>query len=100
MRSFELVVKCGRCGEIIPVRVDRDHELQSIYAPDAGETDPPLEHVLCKELVGENCQNLIRFEIRFDCDHGLLGSEIKGGEFVEEEENMRASHEERAELTT
>lgn len=100
MRSFELVVRCERCGEIIPVRVDRDHELQSVHAPDAEEGARPLEYVLRKELVGEDCQNLIRFTIRFDCDHGLLNSEIVGGEFHEERERERTPLEERAEPGT
>lgn len=100
MRSFKLIVRCARCGEVIPLRVDRDHELQSVHASEAEEGDPPVEYILRKELVGEGCQNLIRFTIRFDCDHGLLDSEIEGGEFVEEEDRGRAPLEERAELTT
>ena len=100
MRSFELVVRCTRCGEVIPVRIDRDHELQSTYGADAAEGDPPIEYTLRKELVGEGCQSLIRFTIRFDCDHGLLDSEIVGGEFVDAQVVGRTPLEERAELTT
>jgi len=84
-RNFILTVKCDRCGEIIRLRTDRDHELQSVYAVDAEEGDEPVEYLLRKEIVGEDCQNLIRFTLRFDCDHGLLSSEIEGGEFVEEQ---------------
>lgn len=82
-RSFTLTVRCSRCGEIIPIRIDRDHELQSVFAEDAEEGDPPLEYVLRKEIVGEDCQNLIRFTIRFNCNHGQIESQIEGGEFVE-----------------
>ena len=85
MRAFPIAVRCGRCGEIIRLRIDRDHELQSVYAPDAEEGDEPVEHLLRKEIVGDRCQNLIRFTIRFSCDHGLIASEIEGGEFVDEE---------------
>ena len=85
MRAFPIVVRCDRCGEIIRLRIDRDHELQSVYAPDAEEGDDPIEYVLRKEIVGDNCQNLIRFTIRFDCDHGLISSEIEGGQFVDEQ---------------
>lgn len=99
-RSFTLMVRCGRCGEVIPVRIDRDHELQSVYAEDAEEGDHPIEYVLRKEVVGEGCQNLVRFTLRFDCDHGLLDSEITGGSFVEKRERERAALAKSAELST
>lgn len=99
-RSFTLTVRCERCGEVIPVRIDRDHELQAVHAEDAEEGDRPLEYVLRKEVVGEDCQNLVRFTLRFDCDHGLLESQIEGGEFVEKRGRERAALEESAELST
>ncbi len=99
-RSFTVTVKCDRCGEVIPVRIDRDHELQTVHAADAEEGDPPLEYVLRKEIVGADCQNLIRFTLGFDCDHGLAESQIEGGEFVEEHGRRRAALEESAELAT
>ena len=83
------------------MRVDRDHELQAVYAEDANEGDRPLEYELCKELVGERCQNLIRFTIKFNCDHGLIDSQISGGEFVEQRDGpSRTALEESAELST
>ncbi|MFO8082143.1 MAG: hypothetical protein R6V07_17830 [Armatimonadota bacterium] len=99
-RSFTMTVRCERCGEVIPVRIDRDHELQAMYAEDAEEGDQPLMYVLRKELVGEGCQNIIRFTVRFDCDHGLIDTEITGGEFVEKRGRVRAALEESAELQT
>lgn len=99
-RSFTVTVRCDCCGEVIPVRVDRDHELQTVYAEDAEEGDQPLEYVLRKELVGAGCQNLVRFTLRFDCDHGLLESQIEGGEFVEKQPRRRAALQETAELST
>ncbi len=81
-RSFTLQVKCGACGEVIPVRIDRDHEVQPEYAADADEGDPPTQWRLRKEIVGSECQNLISFTLRFDCDQGLMDSSIEGGEFL------------------
>ncbi len=81
-RTFTLQVKCGACGEEIPVRIDRDHEVQPEYAADADEGDPPTQWLLHKEIVGSGCQNLISFTIRFDCDQGLMDSSIEGGEFL------------------
>lgn len=99
-RSFTLTVRCERCGEVIPVRIDRDHELQAVYAEDAEEGDQPLEYLLRKELVGEDCQNLIRFTLQFDCDHGPVDSRIEGGEFVEKRGRERTALAESAELST
>ncbi len=100
-RSFTLAVRCADCGEVIEVRVDRDHDLQSVYPPDAEEGDHPSEYVLRKEVVGESCQNLIHFTIRFDRDYGPVGSEIEGGEFVASElARERGALDKRAELTT
>jgi len=99
-RSFTLTVRCGRCGEMIPVRIDRDHELQSVYAENAEEGDQPTEYILRKELVGEDCQNLVRFTLRFDCDQGLVESKIEGGTFVKRRARERAALEESAELST
>jgi len=98
-RSFTLTVRCDRCGEVIPVRIDRDHELQSVYAEDADEGDHPIEYILRKELVGEGCQNLLRFTLRFSCDHGLLESQITGGTFIEKRGRGRAALEKSAELS-
>ena len=101
LRAFPIAVKCARCGEVIRLRIDRDHELQSVYAPDAEEGDEPVEYVLRKEIVGDLCQNLIHFTIHFDCDHGLTSSEIEGGEFLEEPaEHRRGAREERSESST
>ncbi len=88
LRAFPITVRCRRCGEVIELRIDRDHELQSVHAPDAEEGDAPVEYVLRKEIVGEGCQNLIHFTIRFDCDHGLVSSEIEGGEFVDDQDGQ------------
>ena len=101
LRAFPIAVRCARCGEVIRLRIDRDHELQSVYAPDAEEGDEPVEFLLRKEIVGDRCQNLIRFTIHFACDHGLISSEIEGGEFVEETaEPRRGAREERSESST
>lgn len=92
LRYFPVTVRCGRCGEVIRLRIDRDHELQSIWPPDAEEGDEPLEQILRKEIVGDRCQNLIRFTLRFDCERGLISSEIEGGEFVNDEDTPPCAH--------
>lgn len=80
-RAFTIEVQCDRCGEVIAVRIDRDHEVQQEYAPDAEEGDHPIRWILRKEVVGKNCQNLVRFTIVFGPDQCLHSSTIDGGHF-------------------
>jgi hypothetical protein len=83
--AFSLIVRCGKCGELIRVRIDKDNELQAEYGDDAAEGDHPTGYVLRKEIVGANCQNLIHFTLRFDANQRLCELSIEGGEFVEPE---------------
>jgi hypothetical protein len=85
-QGLSVAVRCGKCGECIPVRIDRDHELQAEYAAEAAEGAPATAFVLRKEVVGANCQNLVRFTIRFDAKLRALERSIEGGEFVEPEQ--------------
>jgi len=82
VRAFTVEVQCDRCGEIIPVRIDRDHEIQPEYARDAEEGDHPIRWHLRKEVVGSDCQDLVRFSITFGADQCLVSSSIEGGHFV------------------
>ena len=84
-RAFTVEVECDRCGEIIPVRIDRDHEVQPQYSLEAEEGDHPDEWLLRKEVVGSNCQNLVRFALTFGSDQCLKSSAIEGGKFVAED---------------
>lgn len=81
LRAFTVVVRCDRCGEVIPVRIDRDHEVQPEYAQDAEEGDHPVRWLLRKEIVGSDCQNLVHFTITFGADQCLESSSIEGGHF-------------------
>ncbi len=86
--ALTLEVTCGKCGEVIPVRIDKDLDLQAEYEDDAPEGARPKGYVLRKEVVGANCQNLVRFTIRFDANRSPVEYEIEGGEFVEPEQEQ------------
>ena len=85
-RAFTLTIKCDKCGELIVIRIDQDHELQAEYDDEAAEGAQPTQYLLRKEIVGADCQNLIRLTIRFDADLHPLERTIEGGEFVEPEQ--------------
>ena len=71
--AMSMEVRCEKCGELIPVRIDKDLDLQAEYEDDA---------------VGAKCQNLIRFTIRFDEARSPVEYDIEGGEFVEPEQEQ------------
>lgn len=85
-RAFTLTVRCDKCGELIEVRIDQDHEFQAEYDDEATEGARPTQYLLRKEIVGADCQNLIRFTIRFDADLHPVERSIEGGELVEPEQ--------------
>ena len=86
--AMSMEVRCEKCGELIPVRIDKDLDLQAEYEDDAPEGARPTAYVLRKEVVGAKCQNLIRFTIRFDEARSPVEYDIEGGEFVEPEQEQ------------
>jgi hypothetical protein len=76
-------VRCARCGEVIPVRVDLGRELTRQYGQ--GEA----AYYVHKGVVGsgENrCFKTIDVRLMFDDQKQLLSREASGGSFVEGEE--------------
>jgi hypothetical protein len=87
--ALRLTVRCGECGELIVVRVDKASDLLCEFDDAACESEDcpaPTGYSLHKEVVGKRCQNLIHFAMHFD-EHRRLGKhEIEGGEFVKWED--------------
>ena len=87
--ALRLTVKCAKCGELITVRIDKEHELQCEYNQsngsrhDGDEEPRPSGYTLLKELVGAHCQNLVRVEMHFDACKHIGARHIDGGEFAE-----------------
>lgn len=78
-------VKCDQCGEIIKTRIEKAHALQEIYDPAAGEDQPEgeiLGYELSKEMLGEQCQQLLELRVRFDRCKRMVEHEVQGGELV------------------
>ncbi len=79
-------VQCGRCGEIISVRVDKASDLLAEYPDaedDSEEAVQPDGYILHKEVVGRQCQNLVRFRLDFDSKRRITKQAIEGGELIE-----------------
>jgi hypothetical protein len=87
--AMNVHVRCGRCGELITVRVDKANDLLCEYPDipeDAEEAPHPIGYELHKEVVGRKCPQLVHFEMRFDDHRRVTKTKIEGGEIVEWED--------------
>jgi hypothetical protein len=79
---YKVTVRCSRCSEEIPVRVNLRRELTPQYGEDEGA------YYVHKGVVGngENrCFQAIDVRLTFDAQKRLVSREISGGEFVSRE---------------
>ena len=67
-------VKCNNCGRIVRVRVNRQNDLQPDW--DSGG------YTLSKEMMDDKCFRLMRAEVTFDANYGIVSQEAQGGTFV------------------
>jgi len=79
---YRTTVRCDRCGEEIPVRVDLGRELTPTYGERTG-----AYHVR-KGVVGSGmnrCFRTIDVRLTFDEEKRIVDREARGGSFVDEE---------------
>jgi hypothetical protein len=77
-------VKCAECGETIKTRIEKAHALQEVYDVSADEEQEPevVGYELSKEMLGENCQQLLVLRVHFDKCKRMVEHEVQGGELV------------------
>lgn len=83
---YETTVRCSRCGEEIPVRIDLGRELTPQYGEGKGA------YYVHKGVIGsgENrCFQTIDVRLTFDARKRLISREISGGTFVRGEDAGR-----------
>jgi hypothetical protein len=76
-------VRCSRCGEKIPVRIDLRHEL----TPQYGEGQEA--YFVRKGVIGSGktrCFQTIELKITFDAQKRPVSREIVGGQFITKQE--------------
>ena len=78
-RGYMFAVKCSRCGEVLPGRVDLANDLSVEYDGDSAV------YFARKVLMGSGgqCFQRIEVELKFGADHRLLDRQVHGGQFVE-----------------
>jgi hypothetical protein len=76
-------IRCSRCGERIPVRVDLRYELTPQYGEGEGA------YFVRKGVIGSGvnrCFQTIEVRLTFDAHKRLVSREIAGGLFITKEE--------------
>jgi hypothetical protein len=77
--TFNII--CGKCGEEITVKASKTSDISRIYE---GEEAPSgAEYFLRKEILGNNCNNLVYITVYFGPGYRIVSKEITGGKFVE-----------------
>jgi|RifCSP19_3_1023858.scaffolds.fasta_scaffold27747_2 hypothetical protein len=69
-------VRCNRCGEVIRVRADRRWDLLQELG------DGAAGYSLHKDVLGTQCNALMRMLVLFDGTYRITHQEIEGGRFV------------------
>jgi CMP-N-acetylneuraminic acid synthetase len=73
---IEYDIKCGKCGEIVKIRVFPERDLNPTY------DDNGPAYILKKEVMDSKCFRMISVEISYDSSRREISREISGGTFV------------------
>ena len=76
-----LYVRCGRCGDVVRVRVNMANELQQEFSDNGGVSGYSLH----KTVVDSKCFRPIELSMTFDGRRRELSREVEGGEVVTRE---------------
>lgn len=76
--TFKII--CGRCREEITVKASRTSDISRLYE---GEGPDGAEYLLRKEILGNNCNNLVYITVYFGSGYNIISKEITGGKFVD-----------------
>ncbi len=73
-------VKCKQCGEIIEVKARKTSDISRIYTE---EGPSGAAYFLRKEILGNNCSNLIYVTMYFGPNFDIISKDISGGSFID-----------------
>ena len=76
--TFNII--CNKCGEEITVRASKTSDISRVYE---GEGPSGAEYFLRKEILGNNCNNLIYITVYFGTGYSIISKEITGGKFAD-----------------
>ncbi|MFO7917009.1 MAG: hypothetical protein R6V13_02890 [Anaerolineae bacterium] len=73
-----LYFKCDKCGAVVPVRVDKRHDLN--------REEGPGTFLLKKDVMDDNCFQLMRATVWLDNSYNVVSADVSDGELISEEE--------------
>ncbi|MFP3895660.1 MAG: hypothetical protein ACLFV5_02320 [Anaerolineales bacterium] len=76
--AIYLYFKCARCGTVVPIRVDKRHDLN--------REEGPGTFLLKKEVMDDNCFQLMQATIWLDNGYNVVSADVSNGELISEEE--------------
>ncbi len=76
--TFQII--CDKCREEITVRASKTSDISRLYE---GEGPGGAEYLLRKEILGNNCNNLVYITVYFGPGYNVISKEITGGKFVD-----------------
>jgi hypothetical protein len=74
---IEYRIKCGKCGEIVNVKVFPERDLNPTY------DDNGPAYILKKEVMDSKCFRMLSVEISYDSSRREINREISGGSFMQ-----------------
>ena len=72
-------VKCSKCQEVIAVKINPTNDLMNQYK-ESSVSGPAF--ILKKEILGNNCNNLMQLTVEFDENYTILTKSLDGGEII------------------
>jgi hypothetical protein len=76
--AVHLYFQCDKCGAIVPVRVDKRHDLNREQGPGT--------YLLRKEVMDDECFQLMQATVWLDNGYNVVSADVSGGELISEED--------------
>lgn len=78
-KALLFYIRCGNCKEKIKIRVNKKTDIQQDFEGDS-------KFFLKKEILGENCPNLMYIEINFDSKFNIKETYARNCKIITKEE--------------
>lgn len=72
-------IECGKCNEKIKVLVNKKTDLMNQYPE---PNSKKVAYILKKEVLGNNCQNLMELKINFNKSYEIMDCSVTGGRLI------------------
>lgn len=73
-------IECSKCKEKIKVLINKKTDLMNQFKEDA---DVKAAFILKKEVLGNNCTNLMMLYVEFDKNYNIIRQSVENGHLIE-----------------